>query len=48
MWKSGERKIAIVITDHLKMHTSAGSLLVREPGAPFVEGALVPGLYARL
>ena len=41
-------RIALVITDHLKTHTSAGSLLVREPGATFVEGALVPGVYTRL
>ena len=27
-------RIAIVITDNLKTHTSAGSLLVREPGSP--------------
>jgi hypothetical protein len=27
-------RIALVMTDHLKTHTSAGSLLVREPGSP--------------
>lgn len=27
-------RVAIVIADNLKTHTSAGSLLVREPGSP--------------
>jgi hypothetical protein len=27
-------RITLVITDNLKTHTSAGSLLVREPGSP--------------
>jgi hypothetical protein len=41
-------RIALVMTDNLKTHSSAGSLLVREPGATFVEGALVPGVYTCL
>jgi hypothetical protein len=40
-------RIALVMTDNLKTHTSAGSLLVRSM-RDLVEGALVPGVYARL
>ena len=41
-------RIALVIRDPLKTHTSAGSLLVREPGETLIEGARVPGVYACL
>ena len=41
-------RITLVIADTLKTHTSAGSLLVREPGETLVEGAVVPGVDACL
>ena len=40
-------RVAIVIADHLKTHTPAGSLLVRSWRSR-VEGGGVPGVYACL
>jgi hypothetical protein len=40
-------RVAIVVADNLKTHTSAGSLLVRSLRCR-VQGPIVPGVYARL
>ena len=40
-------RVAIVIADNLKTHTSAGSLLVRSLRSR-VQGPVVPGVYTRL
>ena len=47
--RSKERgRVAIVITDNLKTHTSAGSLLVRNMLTELQERVSIPGVYACL